>query len=146
MERKFLFVFDFEKGTRNEYVGQFLKNNRADYFFDYEDIYADIFGANEYYKLEVVNVCNSTFEVYYYPTITKENNLSRLHPLVQKCIRVEAPVYSVRITFESGKSMQTVIRGCMDKLLDLYLNNRFDLGDGSTPQVITKVEFLKHVV
>ena len=71
-ERKYLFSFNFEKNTINNYVVAFLEEREIDYFYSYEQIYADIFGEDKYYKLTAENVCRDCFDVYYETEKTKD--------------------------------------------------------------------------
>lgn len=143
--RQYLFSFEFEQYTQRSYVTNYLKERQID-FFDYQQcLYADLFGQDIYYKLVIIHVCDKTFEVYYYPEITKERgSLTRMYPLVEKAIKVDTPVHTVKVTFENGDSVTTSINGCKDKVEAHYLNHVFNLGtDKDNLQKATKVVFIK---
>lgn len=143
--RKYLFTFNFEEYTQRSYMINWLKERKID-FFDYmQCLHADVFGTDEYCKLEAVHVCGNTFEVYYYPEKTVERGgLSRLYPLVEKAIKVDTPCHSVKVTFANDDSITTRINGCKDEIEAYYLNNIFNVGSvEDNLQKAIAVEFLK---
>lgn len=76
-ERRDLFSFNFEKTTQKSHILEFLKENKIDFFENLQEIYADIFGEDIYYRLVVEHVCKELFEVYYEPETTVKRGLDR---------------------------------------------------------------------
>ena len=143
--RQYLFSFEFEQYTQKSYVTKYLKEKQID-FFDYlQCVYADLFGQDVYYKLEIIHVCGKTFEVYYYPEITKERgSLTRMYPLEEKAVKVDTPKHIVKVTFENGDNVTTSINGSKDEVEAYYLGTVFNLGtDKDNLQKAINVEFLK---
>lgn len=143
--RQYLFSFNFEKYTQKSYITNFLKERQIDYFESkFGILYADLFGADTYYKLEAVHVCGNTFEVYYYPEQREERNgLSRRYPLIEKALKIDTPSHEVKITFENGDTLTTMINGCKDEIEEYYYNNVFNVGTVSDDiQKVVNVEFL----
>lgn len=143
--RQFLFSFEFEQYTQRSYITNYLKERQID-FYDYQQcLYADLFGQNIYYKMEAIWVCDKIYEVYYYPDITQERgSLTRMYPLVEKAIKVNTPIHTIKVTFENGDIVTTSISGCKDRVEAHYLNHLFNLGtDKDNLQKAVKVEFLK---
>lgn len=138
--RGYLFEFTFEKGTQKDYVRKFLKETKTDYFNHYENVYADIFGIGEYYRLEVVHVCEGQFEVYYIKDDTKENTLSRIYPIREKAISVVAPFRTLKLTLEDGSDIRLSVNGCKDDIERHYMG-RVYLIDGMHKKVVN-IEYL----
>lgn len=105
--KNFLFAFDFKMGTMNEYILDFLKDNKIDYFYQFPGvIVADLFGTDEYYKIEIEDVVNDRKEVYYCTdTKYKREGLERRYPLKERAITIgKKPCYTVKVDLENNDS------------------------------------------
>lgn len=143
--RQYLFLFEFEEHTQRSYIVNYLKERKIDFFDHSQCIYADLYGQDEYYKLEIVHVCDKIFEVYYYPDITAQRgDIARMYPLENKVVKVDTPKHTVKVTFENGDSLTTSINGCKDEVEAYYQNGIFNLGtETDNLQKVTNVKFIK---
>lgn len=129
--KNFLFAFDFKMGTMNNYITDFLKENQIDFFYQFPGILvADLFGTDEYYKLEIEDVIKNRKEVYYYTDKKySRDGLERRFPLKEKAIRIgKQPCYTVKVFLENNDSFTTKINACKQKVFDFYMNNVFNMG------------------
>ena len=54
--KSFLFPFVFEKMTIDINITRWLKERKTNYFYDMNIIYADVFGTDEFYRIEAEHV------------------------------------------------------------------------------------------
>lgn len=129
--RNFLFVFDFKEKTINDYIITFLKENQIDFFYQFPGVIAaDLFGTDEYYKLEIEDVVNDRKEVYYCTdTKYKHEGLERQYPLKERAITIgKEPCYTVKVELENSDSFTTKINACKQKVFDFYMGKVFNMG------------------
>lgn len=129
--KNFLFAFDFKMGTMNEYILDFLKDNQIDYFYQCPGVLvADLFGTDEYYKLEIEDVIKDRKEVYYCTDKKySRDGLERRFPLKEKAIRIgKQPCYTVKVFLENNDTSTTKINACKQKVFNFYMNNIFNMG------------------
>lgn len=130
MSKIFLFAFDFKESTMNNYVIDFLKEHQIDWFYQIPGVLmADLFGTDEYYKLEIEDVVNDRKEVYYL-TDRKyhRSGLERLYPLKEKAIMTHEPCYDVKVYLENNDTFTTSINACKLRVFDYYMGKTFNMG------------------
>lgn len=126
----FLFAFDFEERTMNDYIINFLKECQIDWFYQYPGVLAaDLFGTDEYYQLEIEDVVNDRKEVYYL-TDRKyhRSGLEWLYPLKEKVIMTHEPCYDVKVYLENNDIFTTSINACKLRVFDYYIGKTFNMG------------------
>lgn len=128
--KNFLFAFNYENGTMNDYITEFLKENQIDFFYQAPGIIAaDLFGTDEYLQLEIDDIIGNRKEVYYTDQKYKRNGLERIYSLKERAIRIgETPCYTVKVYFENNDTITTKINACKKKVFDFYMNNIFNIG------------------
>lgn len=130
MSKIFLFAFNFERGTMNNYIIDFLKAHQIDWFYKSPGILvADIFGIDEYYQLDIEDVVNDRKEVYYL-TDRKyhRSGLERRFPLIEKAIMIQEPHYDVKVYLENNDTFTTSINACKLRVFDYYMGKIFNVG------------------
>lgn len=130
MTKIFLFAFDFEKGTMNDYIIAFLKGHQIDWFYQSPDVLvADLFGTDEYYQLDIEDVVNNRKEVYYL-TDRKyhRSGLERRFPLKEKAIMIQEPRYDVKVYLENEDTFTSSINACKLRVFDYYMGKTFNMG------------------
>ena len=148
---QYLFSFDFEYGCMNDYVINFCRRTKTDYFRNHFGvIYADLFGTGNYFKIIIIDVIGDRKEVYYNPAKIERNYFDRLYPKIEKVVdtRPNSNTYCIKAVFENGDFVTTRVNGCKKTIENYYLNNIFDLsGDPEKEYFVkcTSVEFLKAV-
>lgn len=141
MKKDYLFSFRFENGTQRSYVEKFLRETETDFFNEYDGIYADLFGENEYYRLTIEHVVDNRFEVYYIKDDVKQSNLPRTYPLRNKVISVDSPLYTVKLLLDNGSDMRISINGFKDTIKERYIGRVYRFEDGN--KKVIDIEFLK---
>lgn len=86
-------------GTMNSYITSFLKEHQIDFYYEMPGVLvADLFGINQYYRLEVEDVVNNRKEVYYNSSkIYQPSGLERLFPLKNQAIITHNPQYEIMV-------------------------------------------------
>lgn len=128
MSKIFLFAFDFEERTMNEYIIGFLKEHQIDWFYQCLGVLvADLFGTDEYYQLEIEDVVNDRKEVYYLTDRKYHRSGSeRRYPLKERAIMIQEPCYDVYL--ENNDTFTTSINACKLRVFDYYMGKIFNVG------------------
>ena len=63
--KRFLFPFVFEKMTIDINITRWLKERQINYFYDMNVIYADVFGTDDFYRIEAEHVVGNVYEVFF---------------------------------------------------------------------------------
>ncbi|WP_277407884.1 hypothetical protein [Lacrimispora xylanisolvens] len=128
--RNFLFGFNFEKGTMNGYITNFLVEHQIDFYCTMPGVFvADLFSTNEYYKLEIEDVVNDRKEVYYDSSkIYQPCGLERRFPLKEKAIITHNPTYEIKVYLENDDTFTTRINACKKYIYNEYMKRTFNMG------------------
>lgn len=147
---EYLFSFDFEKGCMNDYLINFCKETKTDFFYNSLGLfYADLYGQDVYYRVDIVDIKSKRKEVYYNPNDTmKRTFLVRKYPLREKALKVEPyeNTYFIKAIFGDGNYITTRINGCKKTILNHYLGHIFDMSGDAEKETFVKcidVEFLE---
>lgn len=130
MTKIFLFAFDFKEKNMTHYIIDFLKKHQIDWFYQWPGVLvADLFGTDEYYRLDIEDVVNSRKEVYYL-TDRKyyRSDLERLYPVKEKAIMTQEPCYDVKVYLENNDTFTTSINACKLRVFDYYMGKAFNMG------------------
>ena len=130
MTKIFLFAFDFKEGTMNAYLSTFLKDHEIDWFYQMPGtLVADLFGTDEYYKLEIEDVIDERKEVYYLPDKKYHRcNLERCYPLGTRAIITREPRYDIKVYLENNDTFTTSINACKQHVFDYCMGATFNIG------------------
>jgi len=128
--KTYLFAFNFEKGTINSYITNFLEEHQIDFYYEIPGVLvADLFGTNEYYTLEVEDVVNNRKEVYYNSVkIYHSCGLKRRFPLGNMAIITHNPTYEIKVCLENDDTFTTRINACKKYICNEYMKRTFNMG------------------
>ena len=101
----YLFEFKFESGTIKSNLIKWCRDNKIDYLTGHlGGFYADIYGEDKYYYLHTESTGNKNFEVYAVKSdmIKRDQNFSRIIPLVPRAIKITLPERKFRLTLANG--------------------------------------------
>lgn len=54
--KKYLFTFIWEDGCVNDYITEYLKENKINYYYKYQEIVADLYGTGQYFKFDYEHI------------------------------------------------------------------------------------------
>lgn len=130
MNKRFLFAFDFDNGTMNGYISNFLQEREIDFFYIMPGVLvADLFGTDTYYQLKVDDIVGNRKEVYYQTDKKyKRNGLKRMYPLTKKVITIKDPTYTIKVFMENNETFTTRINACKQYIFNEYMKQVFNMG------------------
>lgn len=131
MTKKYLFAFNFEKGTMNDYIISFLQEREIDYFYALPGLLAaDLFGTDTYYQLKINDIVGNRKEVYYFTDKQyKRSGLDRLYPLNRKSLSLgNIPTYTMKVYMENNDTFITRINACSHYIFNEYVKQSFNMG------------------
>lgn len=133
----YMFEFEFLMGTINGYIHRWCKEREIDTVNSCGYVYADIYGTNEYRKMEPVHVINDTFEVYATDEVitAQRAGFSRIFPLKERCVKVHYPLRKLCITLEDGFTFNTEIENPSRYISDFLSKTEFMSPDKRSKRV-----------
>ena len=142
--KNFLFPFVFDCMTINDNITKWLQERKINFFYNMETLYADIFGTNEFFRIETEHVVNNIHEVFFCTNNKREYPFpSRRFPTEEKVHPVPNIFNTVKVIFANGDSIATTVCGDKISVETFYLNNLFQVnGDKNKFQKAVKVEFI----
>lgn len=143
--KHYLFSFNFEKHTMNSYITKFLKEKNIDYFYHYQQIYADIFRCNEYYKIELIDMPGTKKEIYYNDSyiLSNHKNIASKENAIN--VNEYENTYVIKAIFKNNEIV-TRINGTYENIRKHYLGSIFNLGSVNDDlQECIDVEFLETI-
>lgn len=142
--KSFLFPFVFEKMTIDINITRWLKERKINYFYDMNIIYADVFGTDEFYRIEAEHVVGNVYEVFFCPDRKKEYPFpTRRFPTKEMVHPIPNVSNTVTVTFPNGDHITTEISGDKISVESFYLNSLFQVNKEKNDfQKAISVEFL----
>ena len=61
--KNYIFTFEWVNGCVNDYIRKYLKENGINYFYQHQEIIADLYGAGEYFKFDYEHISNNTYGI-----------------------------------------------------------------------------------
>lgn len=142
--KSFLFPFVFEKSTIDINITQWLKERKINYFYDLYILYADVFGTDEFYRIETEHVTGNIYEVFFCTDRKKEYPFpTRRFPTTEMVHPIPNIFNTIKVTFSNGDLITTDICGDKISIESFYLDNLFEIDkQAKTSQKAVSVEFL----
>ena len=61
--KKYIFTFEWAKGCVNDYIVKYLRENNINYFYQYQEIVADLYGNGQYFKFDYEHINGDIFGI-----------------------------------------------------------------------------------
>ena len=61
--KNYIFTFEWANGCVNDYIRRYLKENSINYFYQHQEIKADLYGTGVHFKFDYEHINGNTYGI-----------------------------------------------------------------------------------